>query len=246
MKKTVLLILTAALIMSLLCGCGSSEETEPQSGDENGATETTRSPFEPGNTYIFGKYEQDNDLQNGKEKIEWIILAHEDSKVLLISRYALDCMQYNDRDESVMWETSPLRRWLNETFIDKAFDSSERSRILSVNAAAGKNPQYDTNPGNDTTDRVFLLSIDEANEYFASNEDRKCAPTKYAIAEGAYSTDKYKKDNKDTCVWWLRSPGAYSYYAATVYHDGSVQNVGSNAHNIDCAVRPAIWIDLLH
>lgn len=234
--------MTAAMILYIFCGCGLTEKVTDSS--ESGTT-TTRSPFEPGNIYVFGSYEQDNDLSNGKEDIEWIILAHEDNKVLLISRYAIDCRQYNDREESVMWETSPLRRWLNETFIDDAFNSRERARIRSINAPAAKNPQYDNNPGNDTTDRVFLLSIDEANGYFASNEGRKCAPTKYAVSRGAYSTDKYKKDGKDTCTWWLRTPGAYTYYAATVSHDGSVSNVGSRAYGIDCAVRPAIWIDLL-
>ena len=33
-----------------------------------------------GDTIFFGEYEQDNNLSNGKEEIEWIVLAKENNK----------------------------------------------------------------------------------------------------------------------------------------------------------------------
>ena len=46
-----------------------------------------------GNIVAFGRYEQDNDLTNGPEPIEWIVLDvvdGEKTKALLLSKYGLD------------------------------------------------------------------------------------------------------------------------------------------------------------
>ena len=197
-----------------------------------------------GDTVVFGSYEQDNNTSNGKEDVEWLVLAKEGDRVLLISKYALDCQQYNTMNTSVTWETCSLRKWLNTLFLDAAFSESERAMIPTVTVSADKNPSYSTSPGNSTTDQVFLLSITEVNKYFSSDEARKCAPTAYALAQGTWTSDSYKVDGKATCWWWLRSPGAYSDCAADVDRDGSVHDFGNSVHDFDNAVRPALWVNL--
>ncbi|MCR4593430.1 MAG: DUF6273 domain-containing protein, partial [Clostridiales bacterium] len=192
-----------------------------------------------GDTYKFGSYEQDNNTSNGKEDIEWIVLKKEGLSLMLISKYTLDCQQYNTEYKNVTWETCSLRTWLNGTFINNAFSSNEQKIIRSTKVTADKNPSYSTNPGNDTNDKVFLLSINEVNEYFSSDAERECKPTEYAVAQGAF-----KSDSSGNCVWWLRSPGLVSDFAADVYGDGSVGDIGDNVDRDDCAVRPALWIDL--
>ena len=59
----------------------------------------------------FGSYEQDNDLTNGKEDIEWLVLARDENKALLISRYSLDNQPYSEHTEEVPWENCSLRKW---------------------------------------------------------------------------------------------------------------------------------------
>ena len=54
-----------------------------------------------GDYVIFGAYEQDNDTSNGKEKIKWLVLDKQGSKMLVISQYALDCQPYNTEDADV-------------------------------------------------------------------------------------------------------------------------------------------------
>lgn len=197
-----------------------------------------------GDTIKFGKYEQDNNLSNGKEDIEWSVLAKEDNSVLLISKYALDCKEYNSITTSVTWETCSLRKWLDGTFMDSAFDGAEKSIVKKTKVLAEKNPNHSTDPGNATTDKVFLLSINEANKYFGSDEDRKCAPTKYAKANGAYTESSYTKNGVPTCCWWLRSPGDDQGLAAYVYCDGPVNYYGYYVRNDNICVRPALWINL--
>ncbi len=194
-----------------------------------------------GDTIKFGKYEQDNNLSNGKEDIEWDVLAKEDNRVLLISKYALDCKQYNTERTDITWETCSVRKWLDGTFMDFAFDGAEKSIVKKTKVSAEKNPYYSTDPGNATTDKVFLLSINEANKYFGSDEDRKCIPTEYAKANGAYTNSSYTKNGVPTCGWWLRSPGSSQINAAYGNINGSFDYDGTPVDNACVCVRPAVW-----
>ena len=112
--------------------------------------------------------------------------------------------------------------------------------IQTTTVTADKNPKYATPPGNNTKDKVFLLSIPEANKYFSSDEARMCAPTDYAIAQGAVTNDNYSVDGKAAGWWWLRSPGGHDICAALVAYDGGPS---SSYHGND-GVRPALWINL--
>lgn len=198
-----------------------------------------------GDYVFFGAYEQDNNSSNGKESIEWLVLAKRGNKTLVISKYALDCQWYNASCTNVTWETCTLQKWLNGTFLNAAFSSEEQNSIISSTVTAEKNPSYSTSPGNNTTDKVFLLSITEVNKYFSSDEARKCAPTDYAKAQGAYTSSSYSTGGKATCGWWLRSPGYFFNRAAAVLDDGSIYKYGDYVNfSYDAGVRPALWINL--
>lgn len=198
-----------------------------------------------GDTITFGAYEQDNNTSNGKEAIEWTVLDKDGMSLLLISKQALDCQQYNTSYTDVTWESCSLRKWMNGTFLNKAFNAEEQAQIQNTTVSADKNPEYNTNPGNATTDKVFLLSINEVEKYFNSDEARKCAPTAYAKAQGAYTSDIYKTaSGAATCWWWLRSPGCNQFNAASVLIYGSVYYRGSIVYTDNDAVRPALWINL--
>ena len=197
-----------------------------------------------GDIVYFGAYEQDNNTSNGKELIEWLVLAKEKNRILVISDKALDFQTYNSSITSVTWETCTLRKWLNTDFVNDAFSDGEKAMIPTVTVSADKNPQYDTDPGDATKDKVFLLSIVEAEKYFTSDEARECVPTEYAISNGACTSDSYTKGGKATCWWWLRSPGYDQYDAAGVHVDGDVHEFGLCVSGGGDAVRPAMWISI--
>ena len=198
-----------------------------------------------GDSYTFGTYEQDNNTSNGKEAIEWTVLDKDGMSLLLVSKQALAWQQYNTSYTDVTWENCTLRKWLNGTFLNNAFSTEEQAQIQNTTVSADNNPQYSTNPGNATTDKVFLLSINEVEKYFNSNEARKCAPTAYAEAQGVWTSDTYKTPSgAATCWWWLRSPGSNQDEAAGVYVDGSVGEYGRNVNHVHGAVRPAMWITI--
>ena len=189
-------------------------------------------------TIEFGRYPQAS--KNENDLIEWLVLKNDGSKALLISKYALDCQQYNTSDRNVTWETCTLRKWLNGAFFNNAFSVDEQKQILSTTVT----PDYSTDPGNNTKDRVFLLSIAEAEKYFGSDSTRQCQGTVYCYAQGAY------KARNGNCWWWLRSlssPHSFNFdncYAFYVFSHGKVSREGSSADYDRIAVRPALWINL--
>ncbi len=192
-----------------------------------------------GDIILFGSYEQDNNPYNGTEDIEWLVLAKEKDRVLVISRYALDCRPYNAKEQEVTWETCFLHGWLNDTFLNNAFSADEQAMIRTETVTADRNPSYGTSPGRDTTDKVFLLSIAEVNQYLTGESARKCQATAYAVKRGAYINPL-----DGNCWWWLRSPGMNSFLAAIVNYVGSVGYDGVRVHTWDGAVRPALWINI--
>lgn len=191
-----------------------------------------------GDTIRFGHYEQDDNASNGTEEIEWLVLAQEGDKVLLLSKYALDCQPYNEPFAGTTWESCTLRTWLNETFYETAFEPQHQALIQVWDVAADGNPEYVAPSGNDTQDRVFLLSIDEVIQYMPLESDRVCVATEYAKANDVY----YTRPGGESW-WWVRTPGMYDYYAAGVNPVGAVSTRGNNVNYSHGAVRPAIWID---
>ena len=119
------------------------------------------------------------------------------------------------------------------------------------------NPYYGIEGGNDTKDKVFLLSIEDVlKESYGFDTDRtvydinrRCAPSSYAVAQGASQyqgpvEDKFTADNKGACWWWLRSPGYFSYHAAHVFEDGRVRDYGCTVCESKTVVRPVLVLKL--
>ena len=198
-----------------------------------------------GQILTLGAFEQDNDPENGKEPIEWLVLATEEDKALVISRYALDCRPYNRNSAHITWADCTLRQWLNEGFLTEAFTEEQQAAILTTqvdNSTAQGNPAWKVTGGKNTEDRIFLLSYQEADLYFAGAEARMCAPTDYAKARGAYTKETNQTDGRACGWWWLRSPGHSGTNAARIGTDGNRSNDKVSHDNI--CVRPAMWVDL--
>ncbi len=192
---------------------------------------------EVGSYIKFGKYEQDDNKGNGDEDIEWLVLAREGDKVLVISRYGLEHLAYNQTGESCTWETSSLRQWLNGEFYNDAFSDWEKEFIPVTTVTAEDNGSYDQEAGNDTQDKVFLLSIGEKETYF------KNLSGSARLKGTTYTNEKMNRSTSNYLDWWLRSPGYNSVTAAFVGEFGGVHEAGYGVDDMFCAVRPALWIE---
>ncbi|MDR3277844.1 MAG: DUF6273 domain-containing protein, partial [Oscillospiraceae bacterium] len=127
---------------------------------------------------------------------------------------------------SCTWETSDIRKWLNGSFYSGAFSGGEKRGIAETTISNPYNAEWGTDGGNKTSDKVFLLSLDEAERYFSNDGDRAA------------------NYGNDGAWWWLRSPGAYVSGAAGVVGGGIVYDSGNYVFGYYGGVRPALYINL--
>lgn len=184
--------------------------------------------YKCGDVVKFGKI--------GGNTIEWIVVAIEGNRIMLISKDGLCFEPYNQTRRPVTWETSSIRKYLNAEFVEMCFDMHERKSILKTDVKNKGNMVCDTPGGNDTNDRIFLLSIDEA-EKLPDNE-RLCVAFDNVNANGEHVDKK-----NDVSWWWLRSPGQRNEYAAYVGSNGAIVKGGSYIDNVRGTIRPALWVD---
>ena len=210
-------------------------------------SQNTHAEIKTGDTITFGRYTQD--LSWEYKPIEWIVLAKEEARILLLSRYGLDTQPYNNNIrsiarppyyndlKSVTWEICTLRQWLNGIFYDYSFNDEEKNLIWLSTLDNPENPRYGTPGGKPTSDRIFLLSLDEANKYLVSEDMSCCTPTEWAAYFGESETESGGNSH-----WWLRSPGHDSNHASLVTCNGLIVESGIYASSDQIAVRPALWL----
>lgn len=165
--------------------------------------------------------------------LEWRILDIQDGKALIISDEIIVSQPYHTSLVDITWENSSIRQYLNDTVYNTIFNDEEKSKITETLGINNDNPYYGTPGGNNTTDKIFLLSIDEAERYFSSASSRI-----------AYSRDEYSYEGR-AFDWWLRSPDHLSDYAVCVISDGDILHNGVwNSVTTKRGIRPALWLNL--
>ncbi|MBE6602339.1 MAG: hypothetical protein E7637_07550 [Ruminococcaceae bacterium] len=193
-----------------------------------------------GSLVTFGTYEQDSVYDNGAESIQWIVLAKEDDKVLLLSEYALEETEY-DYNGNIVWKTSSLRAWLNDSFLSTAFTEAEKEQIVTTSVTPSDIELE--KGGAETNDKVFILSAEELEEYVLNAEQRCSKLSDYVYYRNSSS---YWGGSS----YWLRTPGPereyyYSTYptALVVDSDGDIVTDGEFTDS-KMVVRPAMWVSI--
>lgn len=243
MKRILCFLLAFALTFSLAaCSGDKADPTAPTlpSGNELSSeavptptakptpTPTPEPTPEPepasriGESVFLGTYEQDNDLENGPEPIEWIIINEDETSYQLISKYVLDFKNFHNREEDVCWETSDIRAWLNGDFYNGSFTDSDKSQILLTKVDNSEelivtqeekvffNPSmYGYHQGNDTEDYIYLLSDAEVRALILRECDRMIADGEYKSYSGMTLNYDVKPNTYAT---------AYSYQIGIEYN----------------------------
>ena len=185
--------------------------------------------WQVGQTITMGYYTQNG---NGLEPIAWQVLDVCGDQALVISEYCLDGAQYHGIKTATTWADCDLRCWLNSTFLYEAFPSDEIAYIQDTCLSTPDSVYGNKSGGNDTVDKIFCLSIDEAEAYFPSDSARKAVLTKYA------------KDRTPFSWWWLRSPGGADDAAKAIINDKGTICTGGNWVTNNDSVRPAMWVKM--
>ena len=183
---------------------------------------------------------------------DWQVLEVEDGMALIVSVQLLDDGQYHYPMQKITWAESKIRESLNTYFYDKTFSDEEKARIVERTVINNDNPWYGTPGGENTEDKLFLLSIEELVKYFGDSgmlanrpEDAKILYDEYDEARIA----SYYRTGIDSW-WWLRSPGDGPTQAALVNQFGQISICGFDVMLDDHfpegrgGIRPALWMKL--
>ena len=161
----------------------------------------------------------------------------------------LDFCHFNDAAHTNYasdYETSSIRKWLNETFYNVAFTESEKAEIavttLNNDGSKCDWPGYEALNSNVTKDKIFMLSENEAgNEnYFEWCYNLLSYSSDYAKCQGL-GVQNWDADAEDyaTSYWWLRNPGGSSERAVLIATDGLSGD--SKVTDIN-GIRPAMYL----
>lgn len=215
-----------------------------------------------GNGYAFGSFDSNgNGYRYFKwEPIKWKVLNNNDNGTLfVVADCALDCAEYCNTDEkspfsTITWENSDIRTWLNGSFYQTAFSAEEQNTISNWNVVNEDYPDCGVKGGNNTTDKVYLLSVsDMTDERYGfcgldvKSQSRQIQPSAYAYINGV------NRNNGDAvgkslgcCTWWLRTSGYRANgnsCAANVEENGIIWQYDYGTWEGYLGVVPALHID---
>ncbi len=200
--------------------------------------------YNMGSEIIFGGY-------------SWFILDIKSNEALIITQYIIEQGSYHNAYKGITWAECSLREYLNGEFFNR-FSSEEQSRIIPVTNKNFDNQWYGTKGGENTKDRIFLLSLEEVVcQYFGDSSSKLYNPRK----NQRYWFERKDENNSKRvaspegiewgCWWWLRSPGRVSVKAVYVHGDGNIGIQGNNIHKGNLSeggckggIRPALWLKL--
>ena len=206
----------------------------PRDSSSTGNTHQDNNGYTTSNIYWF-KY----------EPISWTILNENNGTALILCDMIIDSQQFDYENRSYYndYAESTIRKWLNETFYNTAFNDLQKEIILTTtvdNSAASTAYSSNSYACEDTEDKVFLLSYKERTRYLTTIASGMKKTTDYAQAQGAYIS------TSSNGYWWLRSPYFnYSNGANYVGHGGDVHNY-NYVYSTFTGVVPALQIQLIY
>jgi len=189
---------------------------------------------------------------------KWKVLDTNNNRCLLITEQIIEQRDYHNKKEPITWEHSETRHYLNNAFLER-FSLSEQKKILLSTNKNNDNPWYETPAGNETIDKIFLLSLDEVVRLYFGDSSR--------LLDNPKPNQRYWFDRKDVnnekrkalfmdCIWWwwTRTPGKNNKVAVYIHGDGNIGIQGNGIsktsfNTLHCitksnvgGLRPAVWI----
>jgi len=230
-KRTIILVLFVCITF-LLASCGNSE-SQAEAPDI-------------GSTIDFGGY-------------DWRVLYVQGDRALIITENVIRTRAFHDTAEDVTWATSDIRQFLNGEFYGN-FNASDRERISETTLVNNDNQWFIVPGGADTTDKIFLLSIEEVVQHFGDSGMFESGIDPNARTQGfifdpdifgiygwgihdQYSNARIAANEAGEVLWWwLRSPGMSTHNVAGVFYEGYLLLNNILATSVTGGVRPALWL----
>lgn len=266
-RRLLAILLTTAMTVTLLAGIPAGDMGEAQASSILSNPRTDSDGVVTYDCVYFGSYPQSDATGQTKEPIKWRVLSVNGNDALLMADTNLDVQRYNDTCEDVTWATCTIRSWLNgygsssnvcgtdyssNNFLDRAFTSAEQSAIIPTTLKTADNVSYETEGGDDTQDRVFLLSCDDmtnvsygfASDYLTGDKARLRVNTVYVAEGGSLGKHSSLESAGSANTYWTRSPGRNSQCVRAVSFNGTMSLLGSGVNWAYYAVCPVLHLNI--
>lgn len=201
------------------------------------------------------------------EPIKWRVLSvsEDGTDAFLMADKTLDGKAFHSNDDkadTVTWESSDIRAWLNGTFMETAFSEEEQKAIktteienLSYSSYYDGGMETSSKDGEPTEDRIYLPSLDDmANQSygFVNNFNPSGDPTEHGFSDtetrraDAADFAKGGKDGYKTGGYLLRTLSPFDGYVFST--DGGEISLtklfGTEVNDPGHGVRPVLHLDL--
>ena len=232
-----------------------SFEEEIEDTPEVAALKESIRNVEIGETFFLGAVEQDNDLENGSEAIEWIMLHKTEKEAFVISKKVLEYMQFaiwytnwsslnengytygTNPHSTFRWsedkDRNPPKVWLRDTVYEYGFTDIEKKMIKLTHNTSAFQP---CNQIDYTSEYLYIPSLEEVELYMQNVDLLQAEKTDYV-------NEKMNQMEEDTVNWWLREQGVTEGYAAQVLANGEISDAGAACNSYQ-GVRPVMWLDI--
>jgi len=232
MKKITTIILTLVLVLSLAAcnnggegGISQAEADRLQGEIDRLQDELDKARGGSGGSSPYSSAVVGDIIQFGG--FDWIVLTVENNQAFILSEKILEKNWFSSpSDKSNKWSSCDLREYLNGSFYNSTFSEQEKEMIAETRLTTASDERTD--------DKIFLLSVEEVNEYMGDNSHINVRNARIAehLATG------------EIWWWWLRSPGNISICATSVLLVGNIDVDGLAVHDRNGGVRPALWLNL--
>lgn len=176
----------------------------------------------------------------GQPIMPWQVLENKNGRLLVISKFVVDCLPYDGYYKFITWATSSIRKKLNNEYMPNVLTEQEIAKIVPVYINCDDDSLSFEQAGEITADKFFLLSVKEARRYFRNDRERQAPVVKYATRSMLWTVfDKWAH-------WWLRTQGDIiddKYYV----RDGFIMSMNSTVQGSyfeHFGVRPAMYINM--
>ena len=201
----------------------------------------------------FGSYQQSASSTANKQDLEWRVLEVKDNVATLISEKALFSRAYDSSMLGTSWDTSNLRKYLNDDFKNEAFSAEEQKSIVT-SVLTTADSTSGAKGGEATSDQVYIPSIADMNNdtymLFGAAKTESTVPTRQFTASKKLLNDNpgltaYVDNNgQEFCNYLLRSPGYYSYDVAGVNYNGILKADGWRTYTKTAGVIPMVKVNV--
>ena len=192
------------------------------------------STVKKGDELTFGRYETFGRVN----EIKWIVLDIFDDKILLFSKYIIDCKPYSD-----------IKKYLND-ICENSFNQDELEQIVrSSNNKIVENYEEELKKGY-KLDYMFILSEEHIKKYFYNIDGSIVDDNVYGIGtneaydKGLNYIYRNEEDDSFASPYWLADRGYEKEFNKAVSYSGKIINDGYYWQRNDIGVRPALVIKM--